>query len=168
MKCPTCESELHRILYESVPVFRCLKCHGYLLAEKRLEGIRRSPATDIEQLKREVIAESQPDTEKRIRCPRCRRWMNKRHIPKPADLDIDICRDCRYVWLDGGELGRLQLSHEMTPKAQETRRFRQRQRTMTDEERAEFEENLEALPDEKAQPSLLWEMFFGRRHDGIW
>ncbi|MBN2215857.1 MAG: zf-TFIIB domain-containing protein [Pirellulales bacterium] len=165
MKCPACQSELRRILYESVPVFRCLECHGYLLSEKRLEGIRRSPATGIEQLKREVIQEAQPDTLDSVRCPRCGRKMDKRYIEQPAALHVDVCRECRFVWLDGGELGRLQLTNEMTLKGQESRRFRKRLATMTPEEKAEFERNLEALPDEKAEPSILWSMFFGRRHD---
>jgi len=168
MKCPSCQSELRRILYESMPVFRCLKCHGYLLSEKRLQGVRRSPATDIEQLKQEVIAEARPDTLGPVRCPRCGRKMDKRRIEEPAALNIDVCRECRLVWLDGGELGRLQLSHEMTEKAQESRRFRRRLETMTPEERAEFEKNLAELPEEKAQPSVLWSMFFGRQSDRLW
>ena len=94
--------------------------------------------------------------------------MDKRRIEEPADLHIDVCRECRVVWLDGGELGRLQLSHEMTERGQESRRFRKRLATMTADERAEFEKNLEDLPEEKAQPSILWEMFFGGRYKGFW
>lgn len=161
MKCPKCQSELRRILYESVPVFRCLQCHGYLLAQKRLEGIERSPATSIERLKQEVVAESQPDTVTAVRCPNCGRKMDKRFVEAPAALHVDTCRECRFVWLDGGELGRLQLSYEMTAQAQEKRRFRQRLKTMTAEEQAEFEKNLDKLPKDEDQdsPGVLWAVF---------
>ncbi|HLA84561.1 MAG TPA: zf-TFIIB domain-containing protein, partial [Thermoguttaceae bacterium] len=70
---------------------------------------------------------------------------------RPASLHVDTCDECRFVWLDGGELGRLQLSHEMTEKGQEARRFRKRLATMSAEERAQFEENLANLPDENAE-----------------
>ncbi len=168
MKCPSCQSQLRRILYEGAAVFRCMQCHGYLLSKKRLEGIKASPATSIEQLKQEVIAEAQPDTEGPVRCPRCLRKMDKRFIEEPAALHIDVCRECRHVWLDGGELARLQLSHEMKPQAQEARRFRQRLRTMTAKERAEYEENLRNLPDAEKPLPLLLEMLFGRRGDRLW
>jgi len=168
MKCPNCQSDLRRILYESVPVFRCLHCHGYLLSERRLEAIEVSPATEIERLKQEVVDEAQPDTLASVRCPRCLRKMDKRFIEEPASLHVDTCRECRFVWLDGGELGRLQLSREMTAKAQEMRRFRQRLKTMTPDEQAEFERNLADLPDEKAPPSILWSMLFGGRHAPLW
>ena len=167
MKCPNCQSELKRILYENVPVFRCFQCHGYLLAENRLDGIRRSPMTNVELLMQEVTDESQPDTKKLVRCPRCGRKMDKRFIDKPAELYIDTCRECRYVWLDGGELGRLQLTHEMTEQAQEIRRFRERHKTMTPEERAELERNIESLPDMPSElpsaTSLVLAMLIGPR-----
>ncbi|MBN1589947.1 MAG: zf-TFIIB domain-containing protein [Pirellulales bacterium] len=167
MKCPNCNLQLRRILYEGMPVFRCMRCHGYLLGERRLEGIKSSPLTSIEQLKQEVINEAQADTEKPIRCPRCLRKMEKRFIEEPAALHVDACRECGHVWLDGGELARLQLSHEMQPQAQEARRFRERIRSMTAEEKATFEANIKKLPKEERSVPILLEMLFGHRRDRL-
>jgi Zn-finger nucleic acid-binding protein len=144
-----------------------LQCHGYLLSRKRLEGIQASPATSIEQLKQEVINESQPDTTEAIRCPRCMRKMDKNFIEAPASLHIDVCRECDFIWLDGGELGRLQLAHEMKPQAQEARRFRERLKAMTAEEREQFEADMAKLPDEKKTLPLLFSMLSGRGPWGL-
>ena len=162
MNCPSCQAPLHRILYEGMSVFRCMQCHGYLVGQKRLEGIQASPQTSIEGLKKEVIEESRPDTLDAIRCPRCRRKMDKRFIEEPASMYVDTCRECGHLWLDGGELARLQLAHEMKPQAQEARRFQQRLKTMTAEERAEFEANIAKLPDDSEALPLVLEMLSRR------
>ena len=112
MKCPICEGELKRIIYGGVPIFRCFGCAGYLVQEKRFGAVARSEDAPIDLLKQEVVNESKPDTTKKIKCPRCHCLMMKLKIDSPASLTIDVCRDskCGHLWLDGGELARLQLA----------------------------------------------------------
>ena len=145
MKCPTCSSELKRILYEGLPVFRCMKCHGYLLGENRVEGVKRARKRTAEQLKRDVAAEAGSDTEETIRCPRCRRKMRKRFLKEPAALHLDVCPECEHVWFDGGELARMQLTHEISAQGRDAAEHRRRIEEMTPEAKAEFQRNLSKL-----------------------
>lgn len=165
MKCPVCSSPLRRILYEGFPVFRCMKCHGYLLAESRVEAAKRVGKRTVEQLKQEVVDEARPDTKETIRCPRCLRKMTKRFIEEPAALAIDICPECRHVWLDGGELARLQLSHEISPAGRDAAEHRRRIEAMTPEAKAEFERNLSKLKaDDGSLVLVLREALLGGGH----
>ncbi len=73
--------------------------------------------------------------------------MDKEIWKGAASFHIDKCRDCRFIWLDAGELARIQLQHESTPRAQEAARFQNRHRQMTPEEKRQFEHNLARLPE---------------------
>lgn len=160
MKCPVCGSELKRILYEGFAVFRCMSCHGYLMAKRRLDNIKRSDKRPVELLKQEVTEQSGSDTAEEIRCPRCRRKMKKKFIVAPASLHVDTCRDCEMLWLDGGELARLQLAHEISDRGRDAAEFRRRHREMTPQRRAQFERDLAKLDSgEQSTGSVLGESF---------
>ena len=115
MKCPVCQTELKRILYGGMPVFRCFGCAGYLIPEKRFETILQCEEAPIELLKQEVLTESKPDTIPEIKCPRCFYVMLKLKLDAPISCTLDVCRDkeCGLLWLDGGELARVQLAYKM-------------------------------------------------------
>ena len=160
MKCPVCNTELKRILYEGMPVFRCFGCAGYLMQEKRLESIRRIPGTSIELLKQEVIDEYHPDTIEKIKCPRCFYPMRKVKVPPPASLMIDVCGDCGNVWLDGGELARIQLAYESSACGREHSEFRRRYEALTPEEKELLQRRINRL--QKLNPSDHdWQWFNG-------
>lgn len=161
MKCPVCGSELKRLLYEGFAVFRCMGCHGYLLSDRRVDNIKRSNKRATEQLKREVTEESGADTLDEIRCPRCRRKMKKKFIAAPASLHVDLCTDCKMSWFDGGELARMQLTHEISPRGRDAAEFRRRHEEMTPERKAEHERNLKKLDSgEETLGPILGETFF--------
>ncbi len=145
MKCPICSIKLKRIPYEGFTILQCPKCHGHLVSAGRLEGIKRADRRSVELLKQEITAHSASDTTEKIRCPRCRRAMKKQFIEAPASLHVDACRECETIWLDGGELARLQLAHEISVRGQDAAEFRRRQREMTPEQKAQFSRNLEKL-----------------------
>ncbi|MBN1908612.1 MAG: zf-TFIIB domain-containing protein [Pirellulales bacterium] len=148
MKCPLCNVELKRILYEGLPVLRCMKCHGYLMSRNRMEGIRRVAKRPVEQLKQETTAEAQPDTQEAIRCPRCRRKMKKHFLEDPVSLHLDVCADCEFLWLDGGELARIQLGHQISPQGRESTELQRRVQERTPGERAQLQRDIDALPDD--------------------
>ncbi|MBN2294784.1 MAG: zf-TFIIB domain-containing protein [Pirellulales bacterium] len=157
MKCPVCNSELKRLMYEGFAVFRCMNCHGYLLSDRRIESIKRSNKRGQDLLKQEVIEESGADTLEEIRCPRCRRKMKKKFIPEPASLHLDRCADCEMSWFDGGELARLQLTHEISLRGRDAAEFRRRHEEMTPQRKIEFEENLKKLD---SGEEMLGQSFF--------
>jgi len=147
MKCPVCSSGLDRSRYEGLPVFICDDCNGYLVGTRRATDINRRRAKSPEDLKQEALVDGHKDSEDGLRCPRCRRPMDKELWKESASFHIDKCRDCELVWFDAGELARLQLDYEATPRAQEASRFQNRHRQLTPEEKRQFEHNLARLPE---------------------
>jgi len=73
--------------------------------------------------------------------------MDKEHWKWADSFCIDKCRDCEVVWFDAGQLARLQLEHEATPRAREASRLQNRHREMTLEEKEQFEHHLACLPE---------------------
>jgi len=147
VKCPACTAELVRVTYEGLPVLRCEYCFGYLLGQKRMEGIQRTRRRSTDELEQEAVAENRGDSEQKIRCPRCRKKMRKEFLKEPASFHTDTCVNCQLIWFDGGELARLQLRHEIRPQAREAAELERRHREMSPERRAEFERNLAKLPE---------------------
>jgi len=145
MRCPSCPGQLERTRYEGLPVFRCLACLGYLVETRRVTDIKRRRFKPDARLQADALAAHDDNTES-IRCPRCRREMAKERSKRPLSFHIDTCHDCSLVWLDLGELARIQLDFEATPRAKDAQRLQKRHQEMTDAERDEFARNLAALP----------------------
>ena len=147
MNFPVCSSTLKRSSYEGLPVFSCAQCSGYLVATRRVVEIRRRGAKSHEHLKQDAVVEGHNDSECRLRCPRCRRPMDKEFWKGRGSFRIDKCRDCELVWFDSGELAGIQREYEATQPAQDAARFRNRLWQLTPEERRELEQNLARLPE---------------------
>ena len=81
-------------------------------------------------------------------------------------VELDVCRSCSLVWLDGGELALVQLGYESSAifaEAQEMKR-RMAQLEASPNRKAAFEENLARLPVEpspveEAVAEIAGEMF---------
>ncbi|MCH7988702.1 MAG: zf-TFIIB domain-containing protein, partial [Planctomycetes bacterium] len=137
MNCPTCDVRLDRAEYESVSVSQCPQCMGYLVNRNRVILIKTKQDHSPETLQAEVAAQSRPDAQANIRCPKCRgRQMSKERVPVGTDNDffLDVCRHCNVIWFDGGELARLQIQHESSTKALEAYAFQQKTRNRTEEQ----------------------------------
>ncbi|MFH1265636.1 MAG: zf-TFIIB domain-containing protein [Planctomycetota bacterium] len=153
MDCPKCSRPLSRTTYENVPLMQCEDCLGYLVARNRLKLIKSSREQSPESLKNEAHTEQAPDTQERIRCPSCRvETMEKERVRITADdfFHLDVCRKCHNVWLDGGELARLQIQFEQSAKAVEAYAHQERLQGFTDEERTEFQERVDKLQDSES------------------
>jgi Zn-finger nucleic acid-binding protein len=167
MNCPLCKTPLARIEYESFYLYRCGACHGHLVAERRIDAIERRRDKTVEDLKQDVDEHLQPDSDHKLRCPRCKAFMRKRGMPQ-ALFHTDACRGCELVWFDGGELSLLQLRHENTAQGREQVELQRRLAAMTEEQQAEFAANLAKMkPGFQTPEELLVEMmlqqFAGRR-----
>ena len=153
MNCPNCQTDLFRVPYEGIQVLQCEQCKGHLLHRRRLDSVKRRREKSFEQLRAEAVADTAEavadtdvDTSDKVPCPRCFRRMTKEFVKEPAALHIDVCEPCRLVWLDGGELARLQLAWEISPQGVEAAELQRRLAEMSDERRAAFEENVANLP----------------------
>jgi len=147
MKCPTCKFKLDRIQYEGLNIRQCNKCHGHLVTRSRLKSIQARRRHSENDLLNEVVNEG-TDTTDKLRCPACLRRMEKQKR-KIGSLDfyIDRCRDCDHLWLDKGELAKLQVAFEYSEKGEEAERFRQRLANMSAVEKAAFQRRVDSLPE---------------------
>ena len=155
--CPTCSILLTPVDYEGFRVLRCAQCGGHLVGQAELESIQAVALKSPEELKAEAAAGFRGGNAGRIRCPRCHMEMGKQTLLLPGpDLEMDVCRPCSLVWLDGGELALAQLGHEAGAgfKDAQTMKRRMAELEADPERKAAFEANLAAMPDE---PSPLQE-----------
>jgi Zn-finger nucleic acid-binding protein len=53
--------------------------------------------------------------QQRISCPSCSEAMELLHV---VGVTVDVCRSCKLVWFDRGELGRLCRDHSPEVQAQ--------------------------------------------------
>jgi len=151
-KCPVCDLELSSVEYEGYIVRRCGSCNGHLMRLNKMKFIERVNHKTQEQLKSEASAEFSGSSTQRLRCPRCHAPMHKEAIDLPVlDLQYDICTGCSLVWLDGGELGLVQLAYQAGSgflNAQELKR-RMQELEASPERKAIFKANLAKLPETK-------------------
>lgn len=146
MNCPSCEKKLSRTQYAGTNVRHCDQCQGVLLKSSRANKIERRVNKDVDELEKEIRRFDNEDTIREVRCPACRDKMDKLFVKK-LEFYVDNCGQCGMSWFDGGELASLQLAYENKPQAKELARMRNRLKNMTDEERLEYETDLQNLRD---------------------
>lgn len=104
VKCPKCQVMLNEldagIPGKKLMVDACPDCHGIWLDRgelKKFIGDRK--------LANYLTKDIGTKTESPLVCPRCGGLMDYQHA---EDVEVDVCLDCRGVWLDAGELAELQ------------------------------------------------------------
>ena len=148
MDCPTCSRPLTRTTYENVQVMQCEACFGYLVARRRLTLIKSTRELGPEALHEEARTEQAPDTHDQVRCPKCLAEVMRKERVRVSDEEafhLDVCRKCDNVWLDGGELARLQIKFEQSAKALDAFAHQERLESLSGNERTELEERIDNL-----------------------
>ena len=69
---------------------------------------RRSKRVGLEQESQRAIDPTAYS--RRLRCPACEGYMEVHPYYGPGNVVIDSCAECDYVWLDHGELSRVERS----------------------------------------------------------
>ncbi|MDA7977565.1 MAG: zf-TFIIB domain-containing protein [Pirellulales bacterium] len=168
MRCPACRTvELTKTTYEGFTVNNCPECFGHLIPRQRTEGIKRRSTRSPEDLEHQVMLERGEDSQRLIGCPYCGVRMQKMNKARPVPFQIDFCRKCDMLWLDGGELALLQLSYESSAQAEESREMRRRWEEMSDERKQEYRDNLRRLPKPSFQRGV-WGEVLDALHDSDW
>jgi Zn-finger nucleic acid-binding protein len=106
MKCPKCKTEpLATHTIEGVTVDRCSACAGVWFDAEELNQLLSEEARHIaELLKGRVIEQAD---EKNASCPRDDSKMMRVYSAMDHSVILDVCGECRGVWLDGGEFKKL-------------------------------------------------------------
>lgn len=111
MNCPRTQSLLKKINVGNVPVYVSELCGGVFLENQSLkdfesaEGKRGKALTKhLEQFHIELMNEAE-----RVKCPFCKDTIMLRRFYSPLHVvEIDECPECGGIWLDTGELAKLQ------------------------------------------------------------
>lgn len=106
MNCPSCHEPMVVLEVESIEIDHCLSCKGVWLDGGELELMLETAAN-----KKELIATldaAVEGKEKKIRCPMCRKKMEKTSFGVESKIILDKCPRNDGIWFDAGE-----LSHAM-------------------------------------------------------
>lgn len=130
MFCPDDSQELRKIEYEAkIEVDQCPACLGMWLDSSELESIQETLdneyTTELESIpnyfdKAHKLALAR--SEDRYECPKCNGEMDKREYGYCSQIMIDVCSDCRGVWLHKDEVKELEIFFERNKI--ETRKIR--------------------------------------------
>lgn len=127
MNCPKCVGKLSRIVVRLNEAYRsnllkgegltseleleqCFVCKGVWFDAGEIEKYMDEKVTIIDspplepKLKKEL-------NEKIGKCPCCGVDMVKQKAPKDPSVTIDVCEQCKGVWLDNSEIDRLEKAN---------------------------------------------------------
>ena len=106
MICPSCKKDMIVVEYSNVELDYCLNCHGVWFDSDELELLLKCLKLDTPDLMLSHILglEEAATTEKKLRCPICRRKMKKTTIGDRPEILIDACTRKDGLWFDGGEI----------------------------------------------------------------
>ncbi len=107
--CPACSDCLQTAQLEGRPVLYCTGCFGVLVRREHFGAIvneRRSRRVGLEQEEMRPIDPN--ETPRHLRCPACEDHMETHPYYGPGNVVIDSCAKCDSVWLDHGELSRVE------------------------------------------------------------
>ena len=116
MQCPSCSSTLETIDYEGIKIETCPGCEGQWLDASELRHIVNVRERRFDEDQRRAVATAasidpvQVDHEDRdLRCPKCGGQTDVLNYGGDSGIMIDKCTGCGGIWLDAGELERIQI-----------------------------------------------------------
>jgi len=132
MNCPICTSVLHTITYEGIEIETCRVCGGNWLDAGELGKIVRMREVRFNEAERRALARATKIAAltpvgpgRQLACPKCSGRMAVRNYGSDSGIFIDRCTACRGMWLDAGEIEKIQMLVEaweaMLPEELKTR-----------------------------------------------
>lgn len=103
MTCPGCKQHMIVLEIEGVEIDHCIACGGAWLDGGELELLLE--AVDNREHPVATAAPAGAEKERPLRCPNCRRRMEKISYGNDKKVLLDRCRKGHGLWFDKGELG---------------------------------------------------------------
>jgi len=107
--CPVCKEPMIIVEHERIELDYCTTCLGVWFDAGELSLLLESMDLEVGELNIADIM-TLPEkgvSEKKRRCPACRRKMKKAAIGHDPEVVIDVCPSGEGIWFDGGELGQV-------------------------------------------------------------
>jgi Zn-finger nucleic acid-binding protein/uncharacterized protein YxjI len=108
-ECPVCQNALRKTTYEGTNIYPCGQGCGTFLGRRNLRLIEESRE---ESILMSAVPKAGDDRGSIKACPKCRGEMSKRNYGELNTTVIDYCGSCQGIWLDPGELERIQVFYE--------------------------------------------------------
>ncbi len=122
MNCPRCHLPLQRETYEGVEIDLCGECWGAWLDRGELSSIIRADELEFSDAERRKLLDltraSKIGPHAQLQCPKCRVFMEQIRYDESIAILLDRCPE-HGVWLDAGELKRVQVAAEQSREIQE-------------------------------------------------
>jgi len=109
MICPVCRSQTLIVEFNNIELDNCPACRGVWFDSGELELLLESAGLGHYQsfLNNIISAPEAVSSEKKWKCPICRRKMKKVYIDEEREIMIDFCRRGHGIWFDSGEVNHL-------------------------------------------------------------
>ena len=117
-ECPVCQKALQKTTYEGTSTYPCPNGCGAFLGRNNLRIIEESRETSIPMAS---VPKSGDERGSVKACPKCKGEMAKRNYGELDSTVIDYCASCQGIWLDPGELERIQVFYEAANDFNEAR-----------------------------------------------
>ncbi|WP_210413154.1 zf-TFIIB domain-containing protein [Leptospira vanthielii] len=103
--CPKCKLNLAPLKTNFGKIIICNKCFGHYYSEKTLELLFTNSSWELTKNKSKI-------KESKISCPECENRMSLLKLSSEYNfVEIDLCSDCKILWLDKDEIEQLNLNH---------------------------------------------------------
>lgn len=116
MYCPNCKSLLAAIEYEGITIETCSSCGGEWLDAAELGHIVKAREVRFDEDERRAIAAATKITpvnvkreDRDLACPKCNGQTDAINYGGDTGIVIDKCTSCDGIWLDQGELEKIQM-----------------------------------------------------------
>ena len=159
---------MHVIQYEGVSIETCGGCHGQWLDNGELGKIVSVRERYFNPEERRAIAESVTIDGRRIenlirdlKCPKCGGATTPVNYGGDTGIIIDRCTGCRGIWLDAGELDKIQMVVEGWEDAlpDDLRKFGPRLRMVQEKERNDDDSSQHPNKDESLISAAIGGIF---------
>ncbi len=103
MNCPKCLAELGPMVLDNVRLEFCVGCRGLWFDDE--ETVFMAELTNDFPNPQSARTEGKPT---RYACPHCKKRLEEIHFSSPHHVQLDRCLSCHGVWLDRGELRKVE------------------------------------------------------------
>jgi len=108
LSCPQCDVTLVQGTMDNQSVSCCQKCRGVWLKRPAFANLVWSRRAKYEGRESEFEPISPDQFERQLMCPECRVSLETHPFHGPGYVVIDSCIHCNGVWIDRGEMARIE------------------------------------------------------------
>jgi Zn-finger nucleic acid-binding protein len=108
MDCPRCSVPLKKLVIDDIELDECPQCVGVWFDQGELDQARNMVDPDLSWWDFDIWSRQEQFrlAPQPIQCPNCRADMFAFNYAE-TEIEVDVCSQCKGVWLDGGEFEKI-------------------------------------------------------------